>query len=95
MNPTLLERYNVPVPRYTSYPPANHFAPLAPTQYIKALDEANAPDSPISIYIHIPFCHHLCHYCGCNSYPMQGPEAVRRYVEAIKREFDLMAPHID
>lgn len=93
MNANLIEKYNVPVPRYTSYPPANYFAPYTEEAYRQAIIESNdAIDHRISFYIHIPFCRHLCHYCGCNSYPMMKSEVVDRYVEALHREIDLLLP---
>lgn len=90
----LMAKYNVPAPRYTSYPPANYFAEFTPGDYLQAVAESDTMDNAISYYIHIPFCRHLCHYCGCNSYPMQQPEAVERYVQALHREIDLVVPHL-
>lgn len=59
----LLDKYNQNAPRYTSYPTALH---LSPTQdaHTKALK--GAPSAPLSLYVHIPFCRHLCYYCACN-----------------------------
>lgn len=90
----LMAKYNVPAPRYTSYPPANYFDHFTPERYLEAVSLSNTIDNHISYYIHIPFCRHLCHYCGCNSYPMQGAEAVERYVEALHKEIDLIVPHL-
>lgn len=93
----IIQKYNISVPRYTSYPPANFFEPMDSDRYIEAIDESNHVGSrKISFYIHAPFCRHLCHYCGCNSFllPRTG-DAVARYVEAIHREIDLVAAHLD
>ena len=63
-NRELLEKYNYPVPRYTSYPPANFFTEeFGPTDYLKAVDDSNQwnPEN-ISIYIHIPFCLKMCFF---------------------------------
>ena len=60
----LIEKYNVPVPRYTSYPPANFFtSEFYNEDYISAIKVSNneLPEN-ISIYIHIPFCPKICHY---------------------------------
>lgn len=93
MNATLIQKYNIPVPRYTSYPPANYFEEYSEEAYRKAVTDSNdAPDHRISFYLHIPFCKHLCHYCGCNSFPMMRPEVVARYVKALHREIDLVLP---
>lgn len=96
MKKNLIEKYNVSVPRYTSYPPANYFTAFSAEQYVAAISESNtARNCHISFYLHIPYCHQLCHYCGCNSYPMQKTEMVERYVRALHKEIDLVAQHID
>ena len=62
----LVEKYNYPVPRYTSYPPANRFADgLESNDCLGVIEESNgwSPQN-ISFYVHIPFCRRLCHYCG-------------------------------
>ena len=95
MQPDIIQKYNRPVPRYTSYPPANYFAPCSEADYLTMCELSdNALQNNISFYLHIPFCRHLCHYCGCNSYPMAKPEMVKAYVEALHREIDLVASHI-
>ena len=95
MQPDIIQKYNRPVPRYTSYPPANYFAPCSEADYLTMCELSDkARQNNISFYLHIPFCRHLCHYCGCNSYPMAKPEMVKAYVEALHREIDLVASHI-
>ncbi len=95
MQPDIIQKYNRPVPRYTSYPPANYFAPCSEADYLTMCELSdNALQNNISFYLHIPFCRHLCHYCGCNSYPMAKPEMVKAYVDALHREIDLVASHI-
>lgn len=75
MNSSIIEKYNIPVPRYTSYPPANYFESYSGREYADAVKLSNtAENNHISFYLHIPFCRHLCHYCGCNSFPMARPE---------------------
>lgn len=96
MDQDIIKKYNVPVPRYTSYPPANYFHELSNADYLTAVDASNgAMQNHISFYLHIPFCRHLCHYCGCNSYSMARDGMMERYVEALHREIDLVASHID
>lgn len=89
-----LDKYNIPVPRYTSYPPANFFhEDFTATDYLQAIEESNQTNpSHISFYIHIPFCRHLCHYCGCNSFPMMKAESIERYVATLFKEIDLVKP---
>uniref|UniRef100_A0AB33JU94 Coproporphyrinogen-III oxidase n=1 Tax=Prevotella sp. GTC17262 TaxID=3236797 RepID=A0AB33JU94_9BACT len=92
----IIDKYNVPVPRYTSYPPANYFEDFTEVDYLNAVDKSNtASDNHLSFYFHIPFCRHLCHYCACNSYSMQKPEIVASYVDALHKEIDLLLPHLN
>ncbi len=96
MNQDIITKYNRPVPRYTSYPPANFFDTFTEEAYLAMVDQSNtARQNQISFYLHIPFCRHLCHYCGCNSYPQAKPEVISAYVEALHREIDMVASHID
>ncbi len=96
--PTLIDKYNVPVPRYTSYPPANLFH----TGYTSAdmIDDVVASNSvgrsDLSFYIHIPFCKRICSYCACNKelFP-SAKEGVATYIEHLLREFDILRRHID
>jgi oxygen-independent coproporphyrinogen III oxidase len=92
----LIQKYNKPVPRYTSYPPANFFSEdYSANDYLLAVKDSNsqAPDN-ISIYIHIPFCKKMCFYCGCNSCPMAKEDDVKAYIDALKKEINLVIPHI-
>lgn len=93
----IIQKYNVSVPRYTSYPPANYFEPMDSARYMEAIDESNhVGNQKISFYLHLPFCRHLCHYCGCNSYLMpRTGDAADRYVKALHEEIDLVAAHLD
>ncbi|MBR2290894.1 MAG: oxygen-independent coproporphyrinogen III oxidase, partial [Prevotella sp.] len=93
MQQSILNKYNVPVPRYTSYPPANYFRALSEEEYISAVRQSNsARDRHLSFYLHIPFCRSLCHYCACNSYAMRSEAAVADYVRALYQEIDLVVP---
>ena len=95
MNETLFKKYNVPVPRYTSYPTANEFEPFDAHHYLKAVETSNdAAADNISFYIHVPFCRHLCHYCGCNSVAMVQPKRIEEYFETLHKEIDLLLPHL-
>ena len=95
MNETLFKKYNVPVPRYTSYPTANEFEPFDAHRYLEAVETSNdAAADNISFYIHVPFCRHLCHYCGCNSVAMAQPKHIEEYFETLHQEIDLLLPHL-
>lgn len=93
----LIEKYNVPVPRYTSYPPANYFgAAFSAENYRQEIIRSNHVNpTTISFYFHIPYCRRLCHYCGCNAFPMVSDEQIKKYVEALHKEIDLVLPLLD
>lgn len=82
----LLERYNQPTPRYTSYPPAPHWHPASARLLESALEKS---DASLSIYMHIPFCERLCLYCGCNVVINKNHEVAAPYVEHLIAEMEL------
>lgn len=93
----LIDKYNVPVPRYTSYPPANHFEQtFTDEDYFRLIAESNSghPEN-VAIYIHIPFCKKICFYCGCNTALYKGESLVADYIAALKKEIGLVSKHID
>jgi oxygen-independent coproporphyrinogen-3 oxidase len=94
----LFEKYNIPTPRYTSYPPANYFKEVTDDKpdISKIIRQSNQ-DKPknISLYIHIPFCGQLCLYCGCNTHITQNKETMTKYVDTLIKEIDLLASHLD
>lgn len=94
---TLLEKYNVPVPRYTSYPPANHFTrDIGAADHEALVRQSNDWDPRhIALYVHIPFCQKICFYCGCNACKLKSNDEVTRYIDALKQEIRLVARHID
>jgi len=90
IEPSLLQKYNVPVPRYTSYPPANYFSEsFTAKDYEEAIEQSNMTlPKHLSFYIHIPYCRQLCHYCGCNSFAMATEAQTKRYISAVHKEID-------
>ena len=56
-----------PVPRYTSYPTAAEFNDKVGARELEKELASVRPDQPISLYVHIPYCHEICWYCGCNT----------------------------
>lgn len=94
---SLIQKYNIPVPRYTSYPPANFFyEEFGAGDYIKAIETSNNewPEN-ISLYIHIPYCSKMCHFCGCNTQFTRDKEKMRRYTEAVKKEILMVKAHLN
>lgn len=93
----LFEKYNLPVPRYTSYPPATAFHNgFGTNDYVEQIKLSNT-QSPrnISVYIHIPFCSQRCHFCGCNTVLSQSEGRIERYVNAVVAEIGMTAKYID
>lgn len=93
----IIDKYNVSVPRYTSYPPANYFHELEASDYLEAVVRSNEEGTKkLSFYLHMPFCKRLCHYCGCNSYIMPSSgDTVAKYIDAIHKEIDIVTALID
>ena len=94
MKEHLLKKYSIPVPRYTSYPPANFFNESFTAQTYRDAIVASNKQEPdyISIYIHIPFCFQMCYYCGCNAILQENKSVVEAYLNAIKKELRLVLP---
>ena len=86
----LIEKYNYSGPRYTSYPTALEFNEQFTEQdFISA---ANCyPQRSLSLYIHIPFCHKLCYFCGCNKLVTRQTHKVTRYLDILDIEITKQA----
>lgn len=87
----LFEKYDVPVPRYTSYPTVPYWTDDPTTeQWIGELRKAAAnPDCRWSIYVHIPFCESLCTFCGCNNVITQDHGREDPYVATVLKELEM------
>lgn len=77
------------MPRYTSYPTAPHFVPLTPDAHAAGLARIGAGDA-LSLYLHVPFCHALCWYCGCHTTVTRQEERIERYALALLAEARLL-----
>jgi oxygen-independent coproporphyrinogen-3 oxidase len=89
---SLVRKYNVAGPRYTSYPPANHFTDQVPYDTIlNEIRENNVTPGDLSLYFHIPFCQTLCWYCGCNTVITKKQCQSATYLGYLEKQMDLMA----
>lgn len=78
--------FDAKVPRYTSYPPANHFGNDVGLRHQSTWLSQVDPDTPVSVYVHIPFCKRLCWFCACRTQGTQTMRPVDAYVEVLKAE---------
>ena len=93
---TLIRKYDQPVPRYTSYPPATELKPeFEEVDFRAAIAVGNYKRTPLSLYCHIPFCESACYFCGCNTIITQRKEFVTPYLDYTERHIRQMAKLID
>jgi len=91
-NLELIRKYDKAGPRYTSYPTAPMFhAGVGATEYAQTLARVANDPTPLSLYVHIPFCNTVCYYCGCNKIVTKQYERAVPYLELLCREIDLVA----
>lgn len=94
MSVSLIQKYNVPGPRYTSYPTVPYWEEdLFSVENWKetlqnSFDESNTTEG-ISLYIHLPFCESLCTFCGCNKRITKRHDVEHPYIEAVLKEWNL------
>jgi oxygen-independent coproporphyrinogen-3 oxidase len=90
-DPQLLSKYNTSGPRYTSYPTALEFHDdFKHDDFIHAVE--SSPNRELSLYVHIPFCHTLCYYCGCNKVITRHRDKADIYLDYLAQEIALQAP---
>lgn len=91
----VLEKYNRPGPRYTSYPTApvwkDDFGPDDLEKYYAIADKRA---TPLSLYMHLPFCESLCLFCACNVSIQKDKSVAIPYLAALKREIEHVAKHV-
>ncbi len=91
---TLIDKYRVPAPRYTSYPTVPYWDQLVPAeeQWQESVSlsykQSNGKDG-ISLYIHLPYCESLCTYCGCNTRITRNHAVEDPYIRAVLKEWEL------
>lgn len=93
IDPQLLHKYNLPVPRYTSYPTVPFWGDAINTGqwknvFARQFANANGKEG-ISLYLHLPFCESLCTYCGCNKKITTNHSVEDRYILALAREWEM------
>lgn len=89
--PELLAR---PVPRYTSFPTAAEFTDAVGVKDMEAALDRVEPDTPVSLYLHIPYCDEICWYCGCNTGRAHRKHRLDAYLEALASDIDLVSQRL-
>jgi oxygen-independent coproporphyrinogen-3 oxidase len=93
---SLVEKYNQPGPRYTSYPPATKFSEDVNWESLsERITANNQTERGLSLYFHIPFCETLCWFCGCTTVITLDHGRGMGYVEALGREVTTLAPRLN
>jgi oxygen-independent coproporphyrinogen-3 oxidase len=87
----LIQKYNIPVPRYTSYPTVPYWQTAKPStqDWIKRVQNSFQIQPEISLYIHLPFCENLCTYCGCNKRITKNHKVESPYIDALLAEWQM------
>jgi oxygen-independent coproporphyrinogen-3 oxidase len=87
-------RASKPVPRYTSYPTAAQFTPSVTAATYGDWLAAIPADTPLSLYLHVPFCDTLCWFCGCHTKVTRKYAPIADYVEVVLKEIDTVAARL-
>jgi oxygen-independent coproporphyrinogen III oxidase len=97
----LLRRFDVPGPRYTSYPTADRFVEAFRSADLERALQARAGGAamvgggqPLSVYVHVPFCESLCWYCACNKVITRHHERATEYLDALELEISLLVARL-
>ena len=87
----LVEKYNQPGPRYTSYPTAPQFTENVSVDALIS----DTGKSPLSLYFHLPFCASMCWFCGCTKIITTKTSPADHYIDLLAKEMDMMLPNLD
>jgi oxygen-independent coproporphyrinogen-3 oxidase len=92
----LLQKYNIPGPRYTSYPTVPFWknVDLKPSQWLKVLEKQKTEANSLGIYIHLPFCESLCTFCGCHKRITKNHQVETPYIDSVLKEWDLYQAYL-
>ncbi|HEY8270472.1 MAG TPA: coproporphyrinogen III oxidase, partial [Pseudobdellovibrionaceae bacterium] len=87
----LIAKYDVPVPRYTSYPTVPYWTEApTPEQWIQHLRQTlKVSENRWSMYMHLPFCESLCTFCGCNNSITKDHKKEMPYIQMVLKEWNL------
>ena len=93
----MLQKYDKPGPRYTSYPTAPHFSnQFGPKEFEQEIEHsntiANSPD--LSLYFHMPFCEKLCYFCGCTMIITHNRARIDEYLDFLIKEIEVLAEKV-
>ncbi|MCQ4346580.1 oxygen-independent coproporphyrinogen III oxidase [Pseudomonas stutzeri] len=92
----LIRRYDLAGPRYTSYPTAVQFHDgIGPFDLLHALRDSAQAKRALSLYVHVPFCAHICYYCACNKVITKDRGCSAPYLQRLLREMELISRHLD
>ncbi|MDX1299286.1 MAG: radical SAM protein, partial [Pseudomonas sp.] len=92
----LIRRYDQAGPRYTSYPTAVQLHEgVGQFDLLHALRDSRKALRPLSLYVHIPFCAHICYYCACNKVITKDRGRAQPYLEKLEREVEIISHHLD
>ena len=97
---SLVQKYNIPGPRYTSYPTVPYWNKegIDKQDWIQSFQmsfkESNSTEG-ISIYIHLPFCESLCTFCACHKHITKRHEVEEEYIETVLKEWKLYVALVD
>ncbi|WP_369959418.1 oxygen-independent coproporphyrinogen III oxidase [Pseudomonas benzenivorans] len=92
----LIHRYDQAGPRYTSYPTAVQFhGDIGPFDLLHALRDSRKELRPLSLYVHVPFCAHICYYCACNKVITKDRGRSQPYLQELAHEMAIIGRHLD
>jgi oxygen-independent coproporphyrinogen-3 oxidase len=85
----LIRKYDVPGPRYTSYPTVPYWDPDTFSEQNWCKELARVSDVDFALYVHLPYCESLCTYCGCNTRITKNHQNERPYIDALLKEWSM------
>ncbi|MBF0355982.1 MAG: oxygen-independent coproporphyrinogen III oxidase [Alphaproteobacteria bacterium] len=90
----LIDKYDLRLPRYTSYPTAPHFGPKVDAKVYEGWLAALPQELPLSLYLHIAYCAEMCWFCGCHTKITQRYQPVADYLEVLLAEVEMVAQRL-